>query len=170
MAARKRTTKKYKKGPFGNVYLEWPISEYPQPERSMGWYIFMIVLAIFLVIYSIFTANFLFALIIILAAFIVLLKIFEQPRQLNFQITDRGIIIGNQYIRYEDIRTFWLVYDPPAIKKVFFSLKSLMPDISVNLDKINPVALRKRLLKTLEEDLEREHQSIDDQLETLLKL
>jgi len=45
-----------------------------------------------------------------------------------------------------------------------------MPDISVDLDNINPVALRKRLLKYLDEDLEKEYQTIDDQLETILKL
>ena len=170
MTARRKSKKDYKKGPFGNVYLEWNMAEFQKPKRTTSWYFVMIAIAGFLIIYSIFTANFLFALIVIIAVFILLLKIFEQPRKLKIQIADSGIIIGNQYIRYEQINSFWLIYDPPIVKKLFFSLKTLMPDISIDLDDVNPVAIRKRLLKYLDEDLEKEYQTIDDQLETILKL
>ena len=93
----KKTFKKREKkeGDFGEIFFEWQIPEYTEHKRSKRWYVYMIALAVILIIYSIFTANFLFALIIILAGFIVFLRVYAQPRQLKFQITEDGLVIGN---------------------------------------------------------------------------
>ncbi|MFA5188480.1 MAG: hypothetical protein WC460_03915 [Patescibacteria group bacterium] len=155
---------------FGEVLFQWTIPEYIAHERSLIWYLIMIGLALILIIYSIFTANFLFALIIIVAIFIVFLKSYSQPKELTFQITDQGLILGTQFFPYSRINKFYIIYKPPTVKKIFFDLKGLSPDLSVWLDEMNPLEVRETLLEFLQEDLEKERQTIDDILDTLLKL
>ncbi len=155
---------------IGEVYFEWKIPEYIQPKRTKRWYILMLVLAIALIIYSIITANFLFALIVIIAIFIVFLRAYAQPQELKFKITDEGILVGGKFYEYNQMKNFYIIYSPPVVKKIFFSLKGLSPDLSIPLNDMNPLIIRKKLLGYIDEDLEREYQSIDDQLETILKL
>jgi hypothetical protein len=155
---------------FGEIYYEWTISEHNNHKRSYGWYILMIIVSAALIIWSIITANFLFALIIILVIFILFLKEYSGSSQLKFRILEDGILIGNQFFSYKELASFYMIYDPPYVKKLFFSTKGLSPDISIPLNDMNPLPIRESLLEFLEEDLDKENESIDDQLETILKL
>lgn len=154
---------------YGEVFFKWPIPEFEPKSRTVTWYLAMIVLAGILMSYSIWTQNFLFALIIILITFIVFLKTYSTPRDLMFQITEDGILLGRQFIPYERINSFYFVYKPP-VKKLYFDLKSVAPDLSIELNDMNPLVIREVLLEYLDEDLDKETQSFDDQLDTLLKL
>ncbi|OGY41779.1 MAG: hypothetical protein A2Y82_02805 [Candidatus Buchananbacteria bacterium RBG_13_36_9] len=155
---------------FGRVYFEWAVPEYLTHERSMGWYLVMLISAIALVIYCIFTANFLFALVIILVVFIVFLRSYYPPKDLNFQITEEGILLGNQLFTYDKIKNFYIIYKPPLVKKLFFTLKGFAPDLSIMLYDNNPLPIREKLLEYLQEDLEKEIETMDDIFEILLKL
>ena len=154
----------------GQVFFAWQVPEYMTHERSSLWYIGIIVISLALIIYSIFTANFLFALIVILVAFIIFLKSYYSPANLNFQITEEGILLGNQFFPYERIKNFYIIYKPPRVKKIFFNLKSFGPDLSIIIHDVNPLLIREKLLQYLEEDLEKDRQSLEDLMETLLKL
>jgi hypothetical protein len=156
---------------YGQIFFAWKIPEYTQHQRSSQWYMVMIALALILIVYSIFTQNFLFALIIILIVFIIFLREYIVPRDLKFLITEDGIVLGERLYPYREIKSFYFVYDPPAVKKIYFTLKKgINPIFSVPLNDLNPLALRERLLIYLDEDLEQENQTLDDQLETILKL
>lgn len=160
-----------KKGEFGQVFHEWEVPEYTTFERSKAWYIVMALIAVALIIISVYTGNFLFALIIILATFIIFLRVYYTPRDLTFQITEDGIIIGNQFFGYESLQNFYIIYYPPTIKKLFFKRKGLnMNDLSIPLKNMNPILVRKSLLTYLNEDLQQEQQSMADIIETLFKL
>jgi hypothetical protein len=165
-----KETSAKKEGPYGQIFFQWQIPEYMEHVRSTRWYIAMVALALIFIVYSIFTANFLFALIIILIVFIVFLKSYAPPRILNFQITDNGLVLGNQFYPYDKIKNFYIIYKPPAVKKIFFDLKGFSPSLSIWLDDMSPLPIREKLLENLEEDLEKERQNMDDILETLLKL
>ena len=160
-------TEENKQGP---VIFQWQIPEYLIHERTRYWYLVAILFGVTLIVYSIITANFLFALIIILVTFIIFLRSYAAPRNLIFQITDTGLVVGDRYFPYEKIKNFYFIYDPPAVKKLFFDFKGLYPTLSIPLDNNNPTVIRQKLLEYLIEDAERGHQSFDDQMETLLKL
>jgi len=163
---------KIKKAAPGDVEIisEWSVPEYTEHRRNLNWYIIMIIIALGLIIYSIATGNFLFALIIILAVFITFIREYSGMQQIKFSITDRGVMLGNQFFEYKKINNFYIIYEPPAVKKLFFDLKGIGPNLSIPLLDQNPILIRKMLLEYLEEDVEREQQNIDDQLETIFKL
>ncbi|MDD5341376.1 MAG: hypothetical protein PHC97_02980 [Patescibacteria group bacterium] len=158
------------RGDFGEIFFQWHTPEFTRYPRGWSWYLLTIVIGLVLIIYSIFTANFLFALIIILAGFIVFLKSYKQPVDLLFQITESGLVLGNQFFDYDRIKNFYFIYDPPVVKKLFFNLKGLAPTVSIQLNDKNPLLVRERLLKYLKEDVDKKHQALDDQLESILKL
>ncbi len=162
--------KKIEDNDFAEVFFQWEIPEFTKHQRSLWWYMVVIIIGIGMIVYSIFTANFLFALIIILAAFIIFLKDYTSAGKLLFQITEDGIFLGNQFIGYDKLKNFYIIYDPPAVKKLFFRMKGLYPTISIPLNDKNPLLIRKKLLEYLAEDIERKHQSLDDQLESIFKL
>jgi len=164
------TRKQTKEGPFGEVFHEWMIPEYTEHSRTSSWYLLMAIIGVALIIYSIVTVNFLFALIIILAAFIVFIRTYTPSKKVKFQIAEDGIIIGEEYIDYDRIKDFYIIYKPPMIKKLFFDLKGVVADVAIPLENKNPIVIRKRLLEFLNEDLSREHQSLTEQLDNLLKL
>ncbi len=155
---------------FGDTLYSWEVPEFEERQRGFVWYLLMISVAVVLMVISIVTANFLFALIIILTVFIVFLKTYSPNRNFKFSIYESGIMLGQEFYEYKDITAFYLIYDPPFTKKLYFTVKSFGPDMSVPLKNLNPLLVREALLDYLEEDLEKENETLEDQLDTFLKL
>lgn len=157
--------------PHGKVLVSWSFPEYPIYQRSVGWYLGMGLLGGFLVLYAVFTANFLFAVIIVLVALIIFVHSSNKPEIVNFEMTEDGIGLGESFYSHKNIKNFWLVYEPPEVKKLYFEFKSgWRPHLSVPLGNQDPVRLRKTLLQYLTEDLSRQHEPFSDQLGRLFKL
>ncbi|MDP3784660.1 MAG: hypothetical protein Q8R12_01115, partial [bacterium] len=53
---------------------------------------------------------------------------------------------------YDDLKSFWLNYDPPHVKELYvISKKVLLPQLSIPLGQTDPNQIREHLLKFLEE-------------------
>ncbi len=149
---------------------EWMIRDITH-ERSRNWYIIASVIVVLLLVYSIFTSNFLFALIIIMTVVVYYIQIVRPPEAVPFAIYDDGIEIGHRFIKWKEISKFWILYDPPEVKKIYFAFKSAVrPFLSVPLENQNPIELRKILTKHLQEDLSQEEEPASEQWEKMLKL
>jgi hypothetical protein len=157
---------------YGDKIIGWQVPEYEKHERSRAWYIFASIIAILLLIYSFWTANFLFAVIIIVASLVVILHDSREPDMVNFSITDEGIVIGRKFYDYDEIKDFSIVYKPRrGIKNLYFEFKSaLRHRLSIPLQDMNPLLIRENLLKYLEEDLERTDQPTSEGLAKMFKL
>jgi hypothetical protein len=155
---------------FGKVFFGWQFSEFPKYERKRGWYIWGAIVVVLFVVYSIATANFLFALITIISALTVLL--FKQSDNfIDFKITEDGIVVDKKFYEYKEIKNFYIIYEPPEVKTLYFEPKSFFsPRIPIHLEDQNPVLIRKTLLQYLDEDLDRENEPTSDQFSRLFKL
>ena len=151
--------------------VSWTIPEYSSHERSRRWYITASVILALLLIYSFFTANFLFALILIIAAITVVLHDKHEPTEIEFAITEDGVILGAQFHEYRKFASFWIFYEPSQNKMLFLEFKNrIRPRLPIPLFNKNPLHLRGILLKYLKEDMEKENEPISEQLSRLLKL
>jgi len=160
-----------KESEHGQVLAGWAFPEFVRQERSLAWYAVMSIIGIALIIYAIVAGNYLFALIIVLIAFIILIYNIKEPMKINFQITEDGIMLASRFYEFKDINNFWIIYEPPAVKTLYFEFKSVLrPKLSVPLAGENPLGIREILLARLPEDLEKESESNTDALEKLLKL
>ncbi|HOX60555.1 MAG TPA: hypothetical protein PLV72_00935 [Candidatus Magasanikbacteria bacterium] len=156
---------------IGDVHLEWTVSEYEQYSRGPYWYIIMGSIGLFLVIYAVFTGNFMFALVIILSAIILFLQSHQMPNQIKFQITDTGVVLGRKFYAYSEFKDFYLFYNPPEVKTLFLQPISVMqPTLRVPLLDQDPTEVKFALRQYLAEDAERSEEPTSDTLSRRFKI
>lgn len=164
--------KKEEKIDYGDQIISWKIPEFDKHKRELGWYIVASIIAILLLIYSFFSSNFLFAVIIIIATLVIILHDGREPMMISFSITDEGVIVGKKFHDFDELKDFSIVYKPRQnIKNLYFEFKNVIrPRLSIPLVKMNPLPIRKILLKYLPEDLERTDQPLSEFFGKLFKL
>lgn len=156
---------------IGEVFAHWTFPEHTKYEHGRKWYVWFTVLMLGLLIFSLVTLNFLFAVIIIVSAVVIFLNDVREPMQMSFYIGEGGILVGTKFFDYKDIRTFWLIYEPKEVKNLYFSPKSFVqPLISIPLLDQDPLKIRNFLLQYLEEDLEKEEEPVSEQLGRRFKI
>ncbi len=156
---------------YGKTILSWKFYEHNQRQRGKSWYVVNGLILLFFIVYAVSTANFLFAIIIFLFGLVVFLNTRRSPLEIEFRILEDGITIGSKFYEWMEMKNFHLVYRPPETKRLYFDLKNvLIPDVSVPLEKQNPLEVRKALKEYLEEDTERKEENIVDRLNRWLKI
>ena len=155
-----------------NVIISWIVPEYETYDRSKSWYIIASIVAIIVLIHALWTANFLFVVIIVLASTVIILNDSGKPEDIGFAIVDEGLIIGTKFIDYDELKNFSIIYKPHQdIKKLYFEFHNIIrPRLSIQLGNINPLKIRDILLNYLQEDLERESEPFSERLGKLFKI
>ncbi len=148
---------------FGNILASWQIPEFDRREHTIAWYMGFGLIMLGLLIYAIVTMNFLFGVIIVLAVVIVWLQRRMGVSRTEFKITTRGLQLGARNYQYKDINNFWIIYEPPEVKKLYFTFKSSVSTrLQVPLRNQNPLQIREILLQFIPEDLEKEELPMSD--------
>lgn len=156
---------------IGTVNLEWRFPEYIRVEHNRWWYIGMAALFGSLILYSVLTANVLFAIILVLMVFIIIFQYFQPARSISIIIGEDGIILDKRFYSYKILKSFWLVYDPPEVKYLYLDFKNQMKkSLPIPLEEINPLAVREVLLNYLEENLNKEEEELDETVARLFDL
>ena len=150
---------------------QWQIKEYSTYDRNARWYVVMGLMGAILVAYGIYAANYLFALIIVLFAIIVYIHDLKEPDELPFVITTTGILLGRKYYRYSELADFWILYNPPEVKNLYFTLNNVVKHrLQVPLFDYDPRPVRAALSQYLSEDLEHEEEPFSDRLARIWQL
>lgn len=156
---------------IGGVFANWVFPEYLKYQHNRRWYVAFSIAMLGLLVFSLVTLNFLFAVIIIIFSVVVFLHDIKEPMQISFHIGENGILLGRKFFAYREFESFWLIYDPKEVKNLYFSSKSFIrPIVSIPLLDQNPLKIREFLLQYLEEDLEKEEESVSDQLGRRFKI
>ncbi|MBI5728667.1 MAG: hypothetical protein HY983_00245 [Candidatus Magasanikbacteria bacterium] len=157
--------------PVGKVVYEWLVKEYEQYERSRRWYLIAGLLGVVCLVYAVATANYLFALILVLFAIVLYLHEMQPPLNVYFAITETGIILGKKYYRYSELADFWLIYNPPEVKTLYFRLNNMVKHrLQIPLLDYDPRPIRNYLNQFLSEDLEQEDEPVSDRMARILKI
>ncbi|PIT90165.1 MAG: hypothetical protein COU22_03710 [Candidatus Komeilibacteria bacterium CG10_big_fil_rev_8_21_14_0_10_41_13] len=155
----------------GQTLASWSFWEYEVEPRSKLWHIMFFIIIALLLIYTLVTVNFLFAVIIIIASIVILMRAKYGPSKVTFAITDNGIMIDGDFHEYNDLRDFYFIYEPPKNQDLYINFKSLLtPRLRVPLAGQNPLALRQILSEYLDEDLEKEAEPLSEAFRKFLKL
>ena len=89
----------------------------------------------------------------------------QTPQEVIFQITDLGIVIGTRFYAYSELKNFYIIYNPPQVKTLFLSAKSLtQPLLRIPLLDTNPIEVKHSLREFLTEDLEKEDEPLSEKL------
>lgn len=155
----------------GKTLIKWQMKEFEQYDRGVLWYLFMGGIGLILLIYALWTANFLFAIILLIVAFIIYLHHRHDPEILDFKITEDGLEIDKDFFSYKELKKFWIIYEPPEIKNLYFNTyRILKGNLSIPLNSTDPLKVRKILLKYLDEDLEKENEEANDRWARWLRI
>ncbi len=158
------------RGPHGQVHFAWMVDEYPVYRRGWAWYLVASMIGAGMVLYALVTLNFLFALIVVIFGIVLTLSSARTPVRLRFAISEDGLEMGHRFIPWKDLSRFSIVYDPPAVKSMYFGFKNaIVPELAVPLEQMNPNAVRKALLAYIDEDLTRDSEPVTDYLSRVLK-
>jgi len=157
---------------YGRLLLSWTFPEYARHKRSFKWYLLFSIILALVIFYSFLTGNFLFVVFLILFAVIIFSSDHRSPNKVSFKIFEDGIKLGeNKFYGWSDIKNFHLVYQPPQVKRLYVDLKNvLLSDLSVPIGGKDPLEIRKILKEYLEEDLDRENETLMDRLNRWLKI
>jgi len=156
---------------IGRIIYQWQIQEYEKYDRNKKWYLMMGLVGSLLLLYAIVTANYVFALIVILFGMVLFLNDMQEPIQLPFTIVETGIVVGNKYYKFSELSNFWIIYNPPAVKNLYFSTGKLINHrIQIPLLNYDPRPIREYLSKFLKEDLEQEEEPMSDRIARIFLL
>lgn len=130
----------------------WKAPEFTKKTKNKSWFIVPGIITIILGIFSLFTENFLFLIVIILTFFVFYIYANKEPWIIKFKINEKGIEIDKRVYDFDSLKSFWIFYDPPEQKEISFrSKKTFLPYVRIPLADQNPNEIRKFLLKFLPE-------------------
>jgi len=152
-----------------DTLLSWSFDERELHQRSFGWYISAIGVVILLLVYAFFSENFLFGILIILAG-LVFVILHRKREVIYFSVTPDGVHINDQVYSFDAIRHFYVIYQPPEIKKLYFDLKGLQNRLIIPLLDHDPAHVREQLLPYSIEDREQENEPVSDMVSRIFKL
>lgn len=156
---------------FNKAAFSWIAPEYLQHPKSTRWWVSAALILLIAVVLEALTGNW-----TMLAATLAFAAVFyythqhHPPRHTKINLSELGVKVGHRRIPYEEIEFFWIIYNPPEVKRLFFRIKnSLLPDLIIELENQDPQAVRSFLEQYLVEVTGvKEH--FTDQLLRLFKL
>ncbi|MDP3727402.1 MAG: hypothetical protein Q8R35_02045 [bacterium] len=139
--------------PLPPAIIDWEAPEFDPDAAGSALQLLAGALLIIGGIAAAFFKNFLFALLLVISGGLIIGHAFRIPREIRFALTGRGIRVGNRLYEYESLESFWIFYDPPLFKELSLrSRRTVMPDVRVPLGELDPLQLRKILLRFLREE------------------
>ncbi|PIV10384.1 MAG: hypothetical protein COS49_00800 [Candidatus Portnoybacteria bacterium CG03_land_8_20_14_0_80_41_10] len=148
--------------------LEWTAPEFEYYRKDKSWLVIAGLIAAGLFLWALLTKNIIFALLIGLSYFTVITYGLKKPASVKLAVTAKGIKINQALYEFDNLKSFWIFYQPPQIREISLrSKKTIMPYIKIPLGEQNPVEIRKILLKYLPE--RRHKESLIDNLSRSLR-
>lgn len=155
----------------GQKLATWKYPEHLEHQRGKAWYVFFFLIGGALVVWSLFTANFLFLMIVAIAWTVIYVSGHRKPEKLQFSIFEDGIQVSEKFYPYDDIEKFWVIYKPPHSKFLYFHFKAIWkPELVIALERAHPMKIREILLDYLKEDASKEDEEISETISREYKL
>lgn len=155
----------------GDVLLEWTAPEFTQYARGRGWYVAFFIVVFGLLVIGLLSRNYTFALLVFTASLVLVLRFRRAPAVVRMAIRDEGIEVGAEFFPWRDLAEFWILYRPPAAKKIYFHFKGrFRPPIDLSLEQQNPLKVRETLAPFLPENTAKSEEPAVDQLTRFFKI
>lgn len=146
---------------YDGSFFQWSAPEhepYTIGKRSL------VIIATFLaaiVIYALVTNSPIMAITFILIGIVGYIFLKKEPRIINFSITHQGIVAENEIYEFDNLKSFWIFYDPPFEKIIsLHSKNTFTPYIHMPIGNEDPVKIRQILIDFIPEE-KQEHTIVD---------
>ena len=122
--------------------LRWQGYEHEYIERGADWFWALGIVAVCIAVVAILFHNTLFAILVLMAAALIGMLANVPPEITEFEISNRGIRIGRELHRYEEIVSFWVEdeHGPPTL--LVDTTKIMSPNIIIPIADFDPDIVR----------------------------
>lgn len=146
---------------FNGSFHEWRTYEHDPYSVGKKFYIFATIFLGSAVTYALFANSPIMAITFILIGVVGYLFLNKDPKIVTFRITHNGIIAGNEIYEFDNLKSFWIYYDPPHEKILSLRSKSTFtPFIHIPIEDEDPVHIRKILIDFIPE-MKQQHNIVD---------
>lgn len=137
--------------------VAWVGVDTSSKEKTAEWYVVLAIFVIAFVFIGVIFSNFLLSLLAIMSGAALTLVGSRKPFEVHATITAEGIIVEDKLHRYEDLKSFWVFYEPPYLKELSLtSKKAFATHIRIPLGDANPALIHETLVPFLKEIREEE--------------
>jgi len=150
--------------------IEWTAREYIHYAKDSYWYVVAGIISLVVIAYCIVTKSVLSFIVFALLIALSYAAIHQKPRYVRIGLYPHGIAVGDDFVKYIDLGSFWVVYDPPAVKVLHLRRKGgFLTDMTIQLEAQNPTEVRSFLLAYVPEEKNSPHEAMTDRLMRWLK-
>lgn len=152
---------------LANALLRWRAPEYEKYEKGERWYLYVALVLLAIIAYAVYTDSPIMAITFVLIGVVGYIFLNREPQTIDFAVTQDGIIAGREMYDFDNIKSFWIFYEPHDIKVISLHTKStLMPFVHIPIHDEDPVEIRRVLLEYIPEV--KQDPSLVDTFERLL--
>lgn len=149
--------------------IHWQGPEYEHYPKEKTWYAVATVILSAIIVYALVTNSPIMAITFVLIGIVGYIQLERFPRVLDFRVTTDGVMAGNELYEYDNIKSFWIFYEPPHTKILSLHTDALLtPYIHIPVHQIDPVKLRDILMEYVPEV--KQKPTLVDTLERLLRI
>ncbi len=132
--------------------LVWETYEYEHSEKTPDWFWAFGIVVVTGVIASYLLGNILFAVLIAIGGFTMALLASRHPDEWTCELSSRGLKINNTLYPFSTLESFWVEDDGVTGKIILKSKKTIMPELIIPLEDLDPGYIREFLSTYLEEE------------------
>lgn len=133
-----------------NSPVRWSAPEF---DASVGSRAPLLLIVVFLgvIVYALVENSPIMAITFVLLGTVTFLHSRKPPRVLDCAITEDGVVVGKDFYSFDNIASFWIIYEPEE-QSLFLKTKgSLVSSVRVPLGDTSPNDLRETLLRNVRE-------------------
>ncbi len=150
--------------------LAWEAPEFVKHKKGKVWFMMAAIVIAALVLYALYTGSLTMAIAFIVLAGVYYISHHREPQNIQISLSHFGIKVGNRYIPYNQVKAFWIVYNPPFVKAIkLLSTDKIMGEMTLQLGDQDPGPVRKIIIKHIPE-FEGREESFADVIIRLTKL
>lgn len=131
--------------------LSWEAEEFVQYDRGSRWYTIAGLTGGALVVMMIFLQQWIAVLLFTLATYVVMKHAEDTPRTLTNSVSTLGIYLDEDFLPYQELKAYWIVYKPPIRSLTIQTTGRFKPVRKVNLGDVDPEVVRQALRPYLPE-------------------
>jgi hypothetical protein len=135
-----------------DIIYSWAAPEFLYHKKSLSWHL-AVYSVILLLVGVMFILKQWFAIPVFLLIAVLIYQYAEvKPRNVDVAITRLGIMVGEKFYPFSEIRVFWILYNPPLKQLNFELTKRFSPVISVSLKGVDSGSVKDILSINIVED------------------
>jgi len=146
---------------YDGAFHRWSAPEHEEYTVGKRFYTYTTIFLALLVAYALYSNSPIMAITFILVGIVGYLYLRKKPRIINFSITTEGIIAENEIYEFDNLKSFWIFYNPPQEKLLSLRSKNTFnPHIHIPIGNEDPVKIRQILIDFIPE-IKQNHNIVD---------